>query len=164
MTELRLAVAGKLPDGINQKLLGQAINLVGQTASERTTDDGRRAAVINLKLVDDARIQDLNKKYAGNDKPTDVLSFNYSEDGGQPVDGELGDIAISYQTAQRQAQEAGTTLETEVTLLLVHGCLHLLGHDHAEASELKRMDQLQAEIMKRLGLTYRNFQWDLSKA
>ncbi len=156
MSRLKLVVAGKLPPAVDQKLLERAVDLISQsTSGRRSTDDDQR--IINLKLVDDGEIQALNKKYAGIDKPTDVLSFHYGEAG------ELGDIAISYQTAQRQADQAGTTLETEINLLLIHGCLHLLGYDHATGGDQTTMDQLQAEIMQQLGLKYRNFRWDLSE-
>ena len=160
--KLSLAIAGKLPAGVHKQTLEAAARYVG----EETAGDNHlvETAIINLKLVDDAEIQALNKKYAGSDKSTDVLSFNYHEDGSVPLDGELGDVAISLDTAKRQAETAGTSLEAEVTLLVIHGCLHILGYDHAAAAERSKMDQLQGQIMQRLDLTYRNFQWDLSKA
>src|ERR687892_74662 len=64
----------------------------------------------------------------------------------------IGDILISIPRAQAQANAAGHPLESEVQLLVVHGVLHLLGHDHAEAEEKARMWKAQAEILERLGL------------
>ncbi|MBL0348565.1 rRNA maturation RNase YbeY [Candidatus Villigracilis affinis] len=66
----------------------------------------------------------------------------------------LGDIVISIPRAMLQAQAGGHPLEAEVQLLVVHGTLHLLGHDHAEVEEKARMWQAQAEVMSRLGLSY----------
>lgn len=156
---LTLAVSGKLPEGVDRKTLAKAVKTVTELV-EGPVPDG----VINLKLVDDAAIQALNKKYGSSDNPTDVLSFNYHEDGSEPLGGELGDIAISLETAARQALAAQAPLETEVTLLLIHGTLHILGFDHATTEDRTAMDALQLRIMNQLGLTYRNFAWDSSTA
>jgi probable rRNA maturation factor len=64
----------------------------------------------------------------------------------------LGDVVISVPRAAAQAREAGHSLEAEAQLLVIHGVLHLLGHDHAEAQEKDRMWAAQAEILERLGL------------
>jgi len=154
---LQLELASKLPEEVHVEVLQKA---AAEVASCVQTQDG----IINLKLVDDALIQALNKKYSGNDKATDVLSFSYIEEGVEPVQGELGDIAISLETATRQAEQAGTNLETEVVLLLVHGILHVLGHDHATADDQAKLEALQTSIMKALNLTYREFKWDSSVA
>lgn len=108
---------------------------------------------INLKLVDDAAIRDLNKEYAGKDEPTDVLAFPYGEGD------ELGDIAISVDTAKRQADAAGTTLGEELATLVLHGILHIQGYDHAEQATREEMDRIQADILAKAGVTYRDFNW-----
>lgn len=154
---LKLVVANKLPDGVDRKLLQQAVLAVAG-ATPNTL-----AGTINLKLVDDAEIQALNKKYSGIDKTTDVLSFSYIEDGVEAIDGELGDVAISTETAIKQAKIAETALATEIALLLVHGTLHVLGYDHAASSDQAKVEALQAKIMKQLGLEYRDFKWDSLK-
>ena len=107
---------------------------------------------LSVILTNDARLHELNLNYLGVDAPTDVLSFPASEtdpDTGAPY---LGDILISIPRAQAQADAAGHPLESEVQLLVVHGVLHLLGHDHAEAKEKDRMWKAQAEILAQLGL------------
>lgn len=147
---IKLAVAGRLPKGLTPQL-EVATKLVDEAVAG---PDG----IINLKLVDDAAIQALNKDYSGNDYATDVLSFSYIEDG-QLEGEELGDIAISLPAAERQADEAGTDLATELTLLYIHGLLHVLGHDHQDEAARSQMDQLQAGLMKQLNLTYRDFAW-----
>lgn len=113
---------------------------------------------VNVKPVDEQEIADLNKQYTGNAYPTDVLSFSYIEDG-EPVDGELGDIAVSLPAAAEQAAAAETPLATELALLALHGTLHILGHDHQTASQREEMDTLQRDIMTAAGLTYRDFGW-----
>src|SRR6266508_3401631 len=103
-------------------------------------------------LTDDARLHELNLNYLGVDAPTDVLSFPASETDPETGARYIGDILISIPRAQTQAAAAGHSLEAEVQLLVVHGVLHLIGHDHAEAQEKARMWKAQAEILERLGL------------
>ena len=86
---------------------------------------------LTLVLTDDAESHALNLEHLGVDAPTDVLSFPLFELGdGFPDVPHLGDIVISLETAQRQAQAAGHPLEHEVAILAAHGLTHLLGHDH----------------------------------
>ena len=107
---------------------------------------------LSIVLSDDVRLQELNRDYLGIDAPTDVLSFPASETDPQTGARYIGDILISVPRAQSQAEAAGHALESELQLLVVHGVLHLLGHDHAGPEEKKRMWQAQAEILKSLGL------------
>jgi probable rRNA maturation factor len=107
---------------------------------------------LSIILTDDARLHELNLNYLGVDAPTDVLSFPASETDPETGARYIGDILISIPRAQAQAEAAGHSLASEVQLLVVHGVLHLIGHDHAEAEEKARMWQAQAEILKRLGL------------
>ena len=107
---------------------------------------------LSILLTDDARLQALNQEYLGIDAPTDVLSFPASETDPETGARYLGDILISVPRAQAQAEAAGHPLEAEVQLLVVHGVLHLLGHDHAQADEKARMWRAQTEILEGLGL------------
>ena len=109
---------------------------------------------MTIVLTDDAQLHELNREYLGVDAPTDVLSFPASETDPETGAQYLGDIVISIPRAMLQAQAGGHPLEAEVQLLVVHGTLHLLGHDHAEVEEKARMWQAQAEVMSRLGLSY----------
>lgn len=111
-------------------------------------------ADLTIVLTDDAQLHELNLEYLGVDAPTDVLSFPASESDPETGIPYLGDILISIPRAAQQAQAAGHSVEAEVQLLVVHGTLHLLGHDHAEAEEKTRMWNAQAEVMSRLGLSY----------
>ena len=109
-------------------------------------------AELSIILTDDARLHELNLNYLGVDAPTDVLSFPASETDPETGARYIGDILISIPRAQTQAEAAGHFLESEVQLLVVHGVLHLIGHDHAAAEEKARMWKAQAEILERLGL------------
>jgi probable rRNA maturation factor len=111
-------------------------------------------ADITIVLTDDAQLHELNREYLGVDAPTDVLSFPASETDPETGAAYLGDILISIPRAMQQAQAAGHPVEAEVQLLVVHGTLHLLGHDHAEAEDKARMWKAQAEVLERLGLGY----------
>ncbi len=107
---------------------------------------------LSIILTDDARLHELNLNYLGINAPTDVLSFPASETDPETGARYIGDILISIPRAQAQSEAAGHPLEMEVQLLVVHGVLHLLGHDHAQAEEKARMWEAQAEILERLGI------------
>ena len=113
---------------------------------------------ISLTLTDNAGIHAINKQFRNIDAPTDVLSFplvEYEESEEPPVDDEnmLGDIIISLEKAEEQANEFGHSFEREVAFLTVHSMLHLLGYDHVNSDEEDReMRSRQSDIMKALGL------------
>lgn len=109
-------------------------------------------AELSIILTNDARLHELNLNYLGVDAPTDVLSFPASETDPETGARYIGDILISIPRAQAQADAAGHSLDAEVQLLVVHGVLHLLGHDHAEPEEKSRMWKAQTEILEQLGL------------
>ena len=107
---------------------------------------GGRQGGIALLLSGDRRIRELNRSFRGQDRATDVLSFPDGES--SPEGRHLGDIAISVETARRNAEHAGGTLDEELDRLVVHGVLHLLGFDHeVDGGE---MMALQARILRRL--------------
>ena len=105
-----------------------------------------------MVLTDDPSIQELNRTFRGKDNPTDVLSFSQIEDWPTFSTQEhmlLGDVVISLETAWRQAQAYGVTLEEEVARLLVHGVLHLVGHDHVHGGrQARRMREAEVALLK----------------
>ncbi|MCL5611584.1 MAG: rRNA maturation RNase YbeY [Chloroflexi bacterium] len=107
---------------------------------------------ITIVLTDDAQLRQLNRDYLRIDEPTDVLSFPASEIDPETGVRYLGDILLSLPRAESQARAAHHPLQAEAQLLVVHGVLHLLGHDHATAEKKSRMWQAQAEILQSLGL------------
>jgi probable rRNA maturation factor len=106
---------------------------------------------ISILFTDDKFIKSLNKKYRGINKSTDVLTFNLEEgDLKFPELDEnnlLGDIIISVETAQRQANNLNHNLENELMILLIHGLLHLIGYDHEEDRDNKIMQVKENEIL-----------------
>ena len=109
-------------------------------------------ADLTLVLTSDAQIQTLDRDFLGKDAPTDVLSFPAFETDPETGRCYLGDIIISVPRAEAQAIAAGHPLESELSLLVVHGVLHLLGHNHSAAEEKTRMWAAQSEILTRLGI------------
>ncbi len=120
---------------------------------------------ISLLACDDARIADLNAEFREKPTPTNVLSWPAEdlapeEPGGMPQQPEpdftgeicLGDIAIAYETCQREADAAGKPLADHLTHLLVHGVLHLLGYDHIRDPDATVMVALEVEILGKLGI------------
>jgi probable rRNA maturation factor len=105
---------------------------------------GKSDASATIAFVSDQRIRELNKQFRGIDKATDVLSFPSDEQN------ELGDIAISVQTAARQARENGLTLNGEIAQLILHGLLHLSGYDHE--TDHGEMNKLELRLRKKLGI------------
>lgn len=114
---------------------------------------------LSLRLTHDPEIQTLNRDYRHQDKPTDVLAFAALEtempqfeelQAELPV--YLGDIVISIETAQRQAEAQGHALETELAWLAAHGLLHLLGWDHPDDESLQRMLDQQHVLLSTVGL------------
>lgn len=125
-----------------------------QAAAERTLRHQSAAEDVALTIVlaDDEYLHALNRDYRGIDAPTDVLSFPASERDPETGALYLGDVVLSVPRAAEQASAAGHPLEAETQLLVVHGVLHLLGHDHAGDDEKARMWAAQAEILAGLGL------------
>lgn len=131
-----------------QPVKGELLERAAKAVLEHQSANGD----LSIVLTDDAQLHQLNHDYLGVDAPTDVLSFPASEtdpDSGTPY---LGDVLISIQRAESQAQSAGHPLEAELQLLVVHGVLHLLGHDHAEPEDKTRMWDAQGQVLDKLGL------------
>ena len=84
----------------------------------------------SVAFIGDSRMQQLNELFRGKDSTTDVLSFPHEPDEFDPDKDNLGDIVISVEQAQKQAAENDLTLENEIKQLILHGLLHLCGHDH----------------------------------
>ena len=124
-------------------------------AARLTLDlSGAPDADLTLVLTGDAEIQALNRDFLGKDAPTDVLSFSAGEEADPETGrGYLGDVVISLPRAVEQAAAGGHAVEAEVQLLVVHGVLHLLGHDHAETEQKARMWAAQTEVLEHLGIS-----------
>lgn len=153
MAALSLEIVGDLPEGLALDGLQAAFSVLANRLDELPEGE------INVAFIDDAYMQQLNLTYSGNDYPTDVLSFDYREDG-DPIGEVIGEIAISHETAARQAKEAGTELSAEVALLGVHGLLHLLGYNHATPEDQELVGKLQMDILTEAKVPFREFKWE----
>ncbi|KXH87408.1 rRNA maturation RNase YbeY [Sporosarcina sp. HYO08] len=120
----------------------------------------QRQSEVSITFMSDAEIQEVNAQYRGKNQPTDVISFALEElsegevaivsEEGMPT--VLGDIIISIDTAKRQAEEYGHSMEREMGFLALHGFLHLLGYDHLTEEEEKEMFGRQQDILSSFGL------------
>lgn len=100
---------------------------------------------LTVVLADDAFIRELNKTYRGKNKPTNVLSF--SGEGSH-----LGDIILAIETIEREAEEQNKSFRHHATHLIVHGVLHLQGHDHENKVMANDMERKEIKILKKLGI------------
>ena len=107
------------------------------------TEIGRDDSSATIAFVTDRKSRELNRTFRGIDKPTDVLSFPSGDSGS-----ELGDIAVSIETAKIQARQNGLSLDREIAQLILHGLLHLCGYDHE--TDNGEMNRLELKLRRRL--------------
>ena len=119
----------------------------------------KRPVELSLTVTEDKTVRKLNRKYRDIDKTTDVLSFALTENVADtafvtPSDGvlRLGEIIVSYPTAQAQAKEHKHPVKREIAWLLIHGILHLLGYDHQDDASEAKMRQREEAILKEIDL------------
>ena len=113
-----------------------------------------RPLEVVVRIVDEAEIRDLNKRFRHRDKPTNVLSFpsapvGFVRDGREPA--LLGDLVICAPLVRREAGEQGKTIDAHFAHMVVHGVLHLLGHDHLDDDEAAEMEAAECRILQGLG-------------
>jgi probable rRNA maturation factor len=137
---------------VNTKPLRQAV--LATLAQQGIVD----ACEVVIVMSDDKALQELNRRFRGIDRPTDVLSFSDDTRGpfaniasGQPY--YLGDVVISVERAEAQAQTAEATVLQELQLLVVHGMLHLLGYDHETPQDKAQMWAAQDAVLERLNVS-----------
>ena len=110
-------------------------------------------AEASLMLADDAMVRDLNRTYRGRDEPTNVLAFPGLDDAGAPgAPTMLGDVVVAYETTAAEAEHSRTALADHLSHLVVHGILHLLGHDHETDADAERMEGLESRALASLGV------------
>ena len=128
----------------------------GDDAYHLTAPDPDGSGGVSIALADDETLHSLNERFRGFDEVTDVLSFKGESGGGgsdapfppAPDGGAtIGEVVLSYPIAVRQADEHNVSTEQELALLVVHGVLHLLGHDHEEPGDEARMKQLERQAL-----------------
>ncbi len=112
---------------------------------------GEKKVSLNIVLVNNEYIKELNLKYRKINRATDILAFNADDEKNlnEGNEKELGDIAISLEMASLQSKIFKNSFEKEVTLLLTHGILHLLGYDHDNKKDEEKMNSLQKELLEK---------------
>jgi probable rRNA maturation factor len=140
---LRPALRQRIPGGATgvDRLVKRAARAACAAAATPDAD-------LSVTLLGDDAIAELNDRYLAHEGPTDVLSFPLHEDGERPV----GDIYVGIDEALRQATAHGVDAREEIARLVIHGSLHVLGHDHPDgaARTRSRMWQLQEEVVAQL--------------
>jgi probable rRNA maturation factor len=147
-------------DETNWDALAQrAVNAALLQTADADLLDKDMAVEVSIKLSDDAEVRQLNAAYRGKDKPTNVLSFPMVQadligaldntDDGEVL---LGDIILAQETCAREAHERGISLADHTAHLIVHGTLHLVGHDHENDAEAEAMEALEIRALETLGL------------
>ena len=143
--EIGVAPGAALLDARLAALIASAIAAANRAA-------GPAQGAVAVVVDDDERIRTLNRLWRGLDKPTNVLSFP-SPDTQPGATRTLGDIAISYETAAREAAAEDKSLADHVAHLSVHGFLHLLGYDHESDDDAEEMEGLERAILARIGVS-----------
>jgi probable rRNA maturation factor len=126
--------------------VGVSARVIKGRAEKMLSHLGLARVELSVALVDDAAIHALNREFRHKDKPTDVLSFPQLDPVPEVVTGLLGDVILSIDTARRQAKKHRRALLAELTMLLAHGLLHLLGHDHRDDAEERAMTARTREL------------------
>jgi probable rRNA maturation factor len=133
---------------------GAARTVLDQTVDRSLAHDGQTVE-LTVVLADDGEVRRLNRDYRGIDKPTNVLSFGGAGDRRRRMAGEpviLGDVILARETVAEEATAQGKSIAHHALHLVVHGVLHLLGHDHKSAREADAMEALEVDLLARLGV------------
>jgi len=126
-----------LPDELIRRAVTEAVAVAGIPLDR-----------LSIALVDDDQMTDINRRFRGLDRPTDVISFEAETEASETA----GEVIISTETARRQADERGHPWETELVWLIAHGVLHVAGMDDSTDTELEQMLVKQRIIMRRLNM------------
>jgi probable rRNA maturation factor len=168
MPLLRLDLDYASPLWTDRRALGRILRQAAKTvffkqhvATSELPHPDCKTIVIAVRLTDDSEMHALNVRFRHQDKPTNVLSFPSSDEEAMAAQSFLGNIAIGYETAAREAEQDGKSLTDHVVHLLVHGCLHLIGYDHEQESEAEEMEQLEIAILEALGIANPYAQFEL---
>ena len=143
---ISVVIPGKYKDQISEELFSSAV--------KAALEEGRspESCSVTVMITDNDQIQELNQRYRGIDKPTDVLAFESDFLDPDLEARYLGDVVISYPQAKFQAESRGHEVEVELQLLAVHGTLHLLGYDHDTKANKSEMWSVQSKILRKLDI------------
>ena len=152
MTEVLIVADAWNSEPDADAVIQRAVAVAAEMADADTAD-----TELAVMLTDDAGIRTLNNNWRGIDKPTNVLSFPALRpptgvSGADDIPPMLGDIAIAYETARREADDEQKPFDHHLSHLTVHGFLHLVGYDHETDDEAEAMEALEIEILAQLGI------------
>jgi len=106
-------------------------------------------AAVGLVVVDDERIREINREYRGKDRSTDVISFSYlGDEDPSPEPGLAGEIYVSYETLEKEAKQLGVDPGRMFLRIGVHGLLHVLGYDHVNDEDARRMESRERDVLQ----------------
>jgi len=134
--------------GVTPARVRAAARLALARGLEHGGNTGQEGRTLTVLLSGDERLRELNRRFRGRDRATNVLSFPASENGS----GYLGDVALALGVAAREARTTGKRLVDHAAHLTVHGVLHLLGYDHQRPGETRTMERLEIAILHELGV------------
>ena len=148
MTKLQQGILVVVDDPGWRKARGLLPRLKRAAAAAEKAAKFRGASAFTVLLSRDSKLKSLNRDFRGKDKPTNVLSFPAAPN----RHGYRGDIALALGVTRREAKAAGKSLADHAVHLVVHGVLHLAGHDHVRASDARKMEKLEIAILRTLGV------------
>lgn len=147
--DILLEAGAWAPEEVLERLADRAVSATLATAGAVA----RTPVELSLVFTDDAHVRELNARWRGKDRPTNVLSFPaFPARPGGPLPPLLGDVVLAWETVSREAELEGKPLEHHITHLIVHGLLHLLGHDHEVEAEAEMMESLERASLQRLAI------------
>lgn len=156
---IEVDVAPELKPAVNTDPVAVAVRQTLATVAQRDPELGEflhdQPVQISVRISGDAEMQELNRTYRGVDRPTDVLSFAFTEAESvslpPDIPLQLGEVVVDVDYARRQAIELEHSLEMELSWLVVHGTLQLLGYAHATEAEAERMESLETAALRDMG-------------
>lgn len=150
MAEIDIALAVEAGEWPAEARLEQ---MVRAAVGAACADQGLHgASELSVVFTDDAAIRELNAGWRGKDKPTNVLSFPAFPEGWSALPPMLGDIVLAAETVTREAADESKPFENHLTHLIVHGFLHLVGHDHEDDAEAEAMEAAERRILAALAI------------
>jgi probable rRNA maturation factor len=121
----------------------RAVDILARIAEASDRAEGTLSVIV----VDDTYIQKLNREYRGNDRPTDVLSFSYLDESHATDDNVIGEVYVSHETLERDAEAGGINPGNLFVRIGVHGMLHVLGYDHETETDALRMENKERKLL-----------------
>lgn len=141
--DIDIQYVSKAADLPNSEMINSWVNAALQSIDEQNPE-------LTIRIVDEVEAQELNEKWRQRSYPTNVLSFPFESPPGVNIP-LLGDIIICAAVVKREAAEQQKSVESHWAHMIIHGCLHLLGYDHIDDYEANIMENLEIDILHRLG-------------